>query len=254
MSADSRRERLEELLVERALVGLAPADQTELARLARESGADAADALGLELEWTAASLDAALATSPAELPAPLRARLVESARTFAAEPPPNPARMHGPRPASRAWAVSGWLAAAAALALAILTWRERAPEAPTPGERRSELLARPDTLRLDWKATELAEGASGDVAWSPALQRGVLRIQGLAANDPTREQYQLWIFDGTQEHPIDGGVFDVSADEVLIPIDAKLRVQQPTLFAVTREKPGGVVVSDQQRIVLVAPI
>jgi hypothetical protein len=80
----------------------------------------------------------------------------------------------------------------------------------------------------------------------------VLRVQGLAANDPAREQYQFWIFDEAQEHPIDGGVFDVTAGETLVLIDAKLRVQKPTLFAVTREKPGGVVVSDQKRIVLVA--
>jgi len=41
---------------------------------------------------------------------------------------------------------------------------------------------------------------------------------------------------------------------VLVPIEAKLRVQKPTLFAVTVEKPGGVVVSDQKRIALVAKL
>ena len=40
--------------------------------------------------------------------------------------------------------------------------------------------------------------------------------------------------------------------DVLVPIDAKLRVQKPKLFAITVEKPGGVVVSDQKRIALVA--
>ncbi len=256
MSADLRRERLEELLVERALTGLSLADQAELARLTGELGADAAAAASLEIELAAAALDEALAPAgrPAALPEPLRVRLSASARAFAAgagAPPAEPVL----RPvARRHWALTGWLLAAAALVLAFLAWRERAPRVPAPAERRAELLARSDTLRRDWSATEQGTGASGDVAWSQALQQGVLRIQGLAANDPTREQYQLWIFDETQQHPIDGGVFDAADGEILIPIDAKLRVEKPTLFAVTREKPGGVVVSDQKRIVLVAQI
>ena len=44
-----------------------------------------------------------------------------------------------------------------------------------------------------------------------------------------------------------GGVFDVTdAEEQLIPIQAKLQVVKPVAFAVTIEKPGGVVVSDQE--------
>lgn len=62
--------------------------------------------------------------------------------------------------------------------------------------------------------------------WSNARQSGYMRFTGLAANDPSESQYQLWIFDGERDdrYPIDGGVFDVPASgEVVVPIAAKLR-------------------------------
>ena len=84
-----------------------------------------------------------------------------------------------------------------------------------------------------------------------------MRIDGLETNDPTVSQYQLWIFQGTdpaaEAHPVDGGVFDVlGGGEVIVPIDAKLDVGRAGLFAVTVEKPGGVVVSGREQIVAVA--
>lgn len=94
------------------------------------------------------------------------------------------------------------------------------------------------------------------MVWSDTEQRGYMRIRGLAANDVTRAQYQLWIFDPRRDerYPVDGGVFDIPAgsEEVIVPIVAKLDVRGPTLFAVTVEAPGGVVVSARERIVLVA--
>ena len=58
-----------------------------------------------------------------------------------------------------------------------------------------------------------------------------------------------------QVTPVDGGVFDVdSSGSVTIPIDAKLKVDSPYLFAITVEKPGGVVVSSRERLALVAPV
>jgi anti-sigma-K factor RskA len=81
-------------------------------------------------------------------------------------------------------------------------------------------------------------------------------FRGLASNDASAEQYQLWIFDRNQSdaHPIDGGVFDVPAgvDEVIVPIDAKIDVSEAWQFAVTVEQPGGVVVSDRSRLPLLA--
>jgi hypothetical protein len=174
--------------------------------------------------------------------------------------------------------VAPWLLAAACFAFAITAWfvREPAPtvfttppppstpssapppppRAPTFAEQRELMLARGDAVTAEWTATKdpAAKGATGDVVWSPTEQMGFMRFRGLAANDPKVSQYQLWIFDKTQDAktPIDGGVFDVDSTtgDVLVPITAKLRVKGPTLFAVTIERPGGVVVSKRERIVV----
>jgi anti-sigma-K factor RskA len=130
--------------------------------------------------------------------------------------------------------------------------------ATPPSQGRAELLASAsDAHALAWTATAdaAAHGASGDVVWSNAQQRGYMRFVGLQANDPKAWQYQLWIFDRTRDEafPVDGGVFDVSASgEVVVAISAKLRVDDASLFAVTVERPGGVVVSKRERIVVTA--
>jgi anti-sigma-K factor RskA len=96
------------------------------------------------------------------------------------------------------------------------------------------------------------------VVWNNEQQQGFMRFKaGMPANDPRRDQYQLWIFDAQRDerYPIDGGVFDVTpGQEVIVPIRAALRVKQPTLFAVTLEPPGGVVVSDRKHILVVAKV
>jgi len=53
---------------------------------------------------------------------------------------------------------------------------------------------------------------------------------------------------------VDGGVFDVPADatEVVVPIHAAIAVGAAQAFAVTVEKPGGVVVSAREHIVALA--
>ena len=85
-----------------------------------------------------------------------------------------------------------------------------------------------------------------------------MRFRGLAANDPAVEQYQLWIFDAERDEarPVDGGVFDVPStdSDTIVPIDAKLPVSRATLFAVTIEQPGGVVVSSRERLPLLAQV
>lgn len=132
------------------------------------------------------------------------------------------------------------------------------PKSPTPAEGRAQLLASAtDATTLAWTATKdpNAVGATGDVVWSASAQRGYMRFQGLAVNDAKQLQYQLWIFDKDRDQafPVDGGVFDVSSTgEVIVPISAKLHVDEPVLFAVTVEAPGGVVVSKRERIVVTA--
>jgi Anti-sigma-K factor rskA len=127
---------------------------------------------------------------------------------------------------------------------------------PTAAEERAALLAKSDSLKITFGATKdpAAAGVTGDVVWDPVTQRGFLHFVGLAPNDPALHQYQLWIFDGGRDkrYPVDGGVFDIPANatEVVVPIHAALPVLSAKAFAVTVEKPGGVVVSGREHVVV----
>jgi hypothetical protein len=218
---------------------------------------------------------------PPQMPSTLAG--VMPARPIATSPfPPQPTELDAPitnelavareKKRSRAPMIFAYTAAAAGIALAIgaVLWANNKPPkvitneivkiTPTlsPSQARAELLATAnDATTLAWTATtdEAAKGASGDVVWSASKQQGFMRFAGLAANDPTKLQYQLWIFDKNRDQafPVDGGVFDVTPNgEVIVPITAKLHVDEPVLFAVTVEKPGGVVVSKRERIVVTA--
>ncbi len=145
----------------------------------------------------------------------------------------------------------GWLAAAAMFVIATVGWWQNLfPGKDTPltlGQRRAALIQEASDVQISkWnkpKAERFAN-ATGDVVWSESRQSGFMRLKGMPKNDPKVRQYQLWIVDPKRDkHPVDGGVFDVAENgEVIIPIDAKLSVK-PTVFAITEEKPGGVVVS-----------
>jgi hypothetical protein len=183
-----------------------------------------------------------------------------------------------PRPSTAAGSGAyGWLAAAACLLLAVFAWNRSPPPVPvaavvtppaavnppiakpvtpmTAAEERAALLAKSDSLKITLGATKdpAAAGVSGDVVWDPVTQRGFARFVGLAPNDPAVHQYQLWIFDGGRDKrfPVDGGVFDIPANatEVVIPIHAALPVLSAKAFAVTVERPGGVVVSGREHVV-----
>ena len=54
-----------------------------------------------------------------------------------------------------------------------------------------------------------------------------------------------------QRYPVDGGLFDVPANapEILVPIRAAVPVHAVKAFAVTIERPGGVVVSARDHVV-----
>ncbi len=128
-----------------------------------------------------------------------------------------------------------------------------------PAAARARLLASGRTLlQRAWRAGNDPAGfvVSGDVVWDPATQTGYMRFVGLRRNEPNAEQYQLWIFDAGRDerYPVDGGVFNISgaAQGDVIPIKAKLSVGVPLMFAVTIERPGGVVVSDRSRIAALA--
>lgn len=281
--------RAQELLYDRATVGLDDAQAAELAALGVEDD--------ISFDLAAASVDLAT-VQIVEMPAgvadkilatvgipPASASLSQVPGTLAGIAPPRPIAPP-PQPQvretpiipitsaprrSRAPMVFALVAAAClALAIGAVLWargkepkvvevvKVQVPVQPSPAEARQQLLDEAkDVTTLAWTATPdpAATGASGDVVWSPSKQKGFMRFKGLAPNDPTKTQYQLWIFDKTRDEkfPVDGGVFDVGSNgEVIVTISPKLKVNDPTLFAVTVEAPGGVVVSKRERIVVTA--
>jgi anti-sigma-K factor RskA len=139
------------------------------------------------------------------------------------------------------------------------------PRSDTPGTRpviaateaREELMrTAQDLIVVPWSPSTVAgfENVTGDVVWSNSRQEGYLRLAGVPVNEPARSQYQLWIVDPERDsHPVDGGVFDVTTTEmVTIPVYPGLPIVRPTAFAITAERPGGVVVSDGPMLVLAA--
>ncbi len=267
----------------------------------RERLGPEAEALIEEFELGAASADlaftGAMRGETEAMPASARAKVDAAAVAFlneaaggkAAAPIPMAARPQVVvRKSSRVLALSGWLAAAACLALAGALWFTAAqpPEGArgmrlSVGERLDALLASGSAvITAPWIGVgdlpvegvadhELDRGVGGEVIWSDDADQGFMRISGIAPNDPREYQYQLWIFDAERpvgelpdmaipglpdlltQRPVDGGVFDIApGGEALIPIDAKLPVGAGTIFAVTKERPGGVVVSDREIVFL----
>ncbi|MBK7876146.1 MAG: anti-sigma factor [Planctomycetes bacterium] len=255
------RARLDALLVDRATQGLSTVEARELDQLAAQHPDVDCDAYDV----AAAALHLHMSSRETEaLPAHLRQRILDSAPTQVAVPSRRAASVE-PRAPSRFMLLSGWVAAAAAIVIAIVVLRSRPAPAVTPNESIVERVERAgDALRRAWKPTEDPDGrtVSGEVVWSPSTQSGYMKFSGLPANDPRVRQYQLWIFDAQQDdrYPVDGGVFDIAAattnaqGETIVPITAKLRVVEPKLFAITIEKPGGVVVSSREHIVALASL
>ncbi|MBL8899826.1 MAG: anti-sigma factor [Planctomycetes bacterium] len=263
-----------DLLALRALEGLDPLQGAELESLLAEEldlDADALDRAAAELELAHLEREGfvrppqellqKLRLLPAVLPAqtPRSATAARSAEVAApaATAPATPLRAL-PRLEERAeegafalpWvAASGWITAAALL-LAWLLFLAPRP-APTVEDLYEALRSNGNTLQVGWQ-----DQKSGDLVWNNADQQGFMHLVGLERNDPSVSQYQLWIFDENQleETPIDGGVFDVTDHEVIVPIAAKLRVMKPYLFAITVEKPGGVVRSTREKIVHLAHV
>ncbi|MHC4948257.1 MAG: anti-sigma factor [Planctomycetota bacterium] len=253
------RERLMDLLSDRAVAGgLPPAEDHEADDLLRRFP----DVDSESFDLAAAAIDLLFESpTPEPLPAGLRDRLVSDARRWheTARPAP-PAPVAVVRPLVGSWLP--WLAAAACLAFALVTWLPARPA--TPSEQYARLVdGAPDALRIAWTATaDPAAGGvpavdPGDVVWSRQWQQGFMRFRGVEVNDPSAVQYQLWIFDRIQPEatPINGGVFDVTeSGDVIVEIHPGLEVVDPYLFAITVEKPGGVVVSKRERIILTAAV
>lgn len=261
-------EKLLDLLEKRVFDGVTLDEQRELEHLLPD------DDLSLDLTASAITLAEMIEVEP--MPAHLRSKIEAGADAYFADrtPSPRPAVVEETK-GSRAgfWNWFPWaVAAAACIVLAANVYFTRlSPSVPvalstptptpvqlTPEQRRQQLLSSGTELaRAEIGPGKEAYNPSGDIVWSDAKQQGFIHVKGLPKNDPSREQYQLWIFDENQDPktPVDGGVFDVNSDgEVVIPINAKIQVKGAKVFAITVERPGGVVVSKQEHVAALAKV
>lgn len=288
---EEKKERLFELLADQTVVGLNEEELMELKELKKQFPDWEND---ISFELAAAAIGLANLDTNQTVPANLRARVLADAdKFFGITEETKKVKSFAPRknlssPATETvgqivevetkrpfWQWLGWaVAAAACVALAFNLWLTRVqpnneiakqPErinTPTPelsaAQKRAEFLASAaDVVTKVWKSPKDEKKNLGDIVWSNSQQKGYVRFRGLPANNPTKESYQLWIVDETQDKktPISGGVFNIVENgEVVIPIDAQLEIKKPIMFAVTKEKPGGVVVSKQEVVVAVAKV
>lgn len=276
-------ERLDELMVAHATEGLSPQDAAELSAAIAKDRALQAELDAYELAATAIDLSLTQTAVMEQLPAALREKLLADAAKHAPAAASassasglklsgtERATGGGGKPATNTGRFSwtdgrafGWYAAiAATIALCVVLVQPDPPatdNSPTLAEQYEALANDADTLRADWShnpngGDPAYADAEGEVIWNPDTQTGYMKLSGMPINDPTELQYQLWIVDPTRDdEPIDGGVFDITAQgEVIVPINAKLRSDSPAVFAITAEKPGGVVVSEGP-LQVVAPV
>ncbi len=273
--------RLLDLLADRATVGLTRAEHAELDAMLNRADQPDHHALDVAAAALACGLVAGDVRS-ASVPTHLLARLNQQAiQTLSEQKPAARTRRDlasdtdslarrsaaSTRTAGAGWRIwGGWVAAAACLAFAVFAWTQSTRAGRTPSL--SSLIAAQGTITRDWgfwpekppqeggEPVPCAKSVTGKVYWNQELQAGYMVFKGLAANDPAASQYQLWIIDKSQKHPIDGGVFDAAAanqaGEIVVPIASKLGVKDLVGFGITEEPAGGVVVSDQKRRVVVA--
>ena len=257
---DPESDRLSELLADRALGELAPEDRGELEQLLKRGAAgddaDAFDRIAAALELNV------IRDRLVPMPESVREK-VRAAAPFGAEQSRVAPRAPAVAP-PRSFPVVRWIvylaptiAAAAILLLALSLWPRKTP-APSLAALRQELIDKaPDAVVIPWTRTgdPAGQSAGGEIDWSNARQIGYMRFSGLEPNDPQKSQYQLWIVDAGRNpaYPVDGGVFDIGkAATSIVSVTPRVHVDHPTLFAVTVERPGGVVVSDRKRLPLLA--
>lgn len=259
-------DRLLELLADREVSGLSEAEQRELeALLAETPGADDGS-----MERAAVALMLASLGDGEAMPESVRERALGAIRgggsgagraeglRLTGE------RGSGPRVGVLAW--SGWIAAAACLVIAGITVvnsqnarRAEGVASLSPEAVERFLAEAPDAKVAEWSPWDNPEvpGVEGRVVWSESAQTGYLTFRGLRPNDPTEEQYQLWIIDERgMDQRISGAIFDADPEtgEVVVRIDPGIEVRNAAAFAVTIEQPEGVWVSDMSRRVVIAQL
>ncbi|MEM9418377.1 MAG: anti-sigma factor [Planctomycetota bacterium] len=274
--ANPESERLFDLLADHTLGLLTPDEFHEMTNLLEDHPELQDDAL----EEAAALLlvaDTVASTGEADLPAGLSDKLAADVERFVVQPSnsastdfsrsdptaPETLDKQGGRGvlAFIGGAVIGAVAASILVALILTLPDNRSEPGPINVAARYQefIQTTADVATYPWSIMESGyEQVNGEITWSGNMQWGYMVLDQLPINDPAAAQYQLWIVDPTRdEFPVDGGVFNVAdhlADDgkAYVPIDAKLRVDQPAAFAITLEQPGGVVKSNNALLVVAA--
>ena len=245
-----------ELLAIRATEGLSQSQQEDLVRLLEEHQCDDSTAFDLSAAAAANAFMLESAATVEDAPDKLKEKLRRDADRFFRQPSDNVVEFR--KPFFRRENL-GWAAAAALAVLFFSAGIFQSPESPDFAAEREQLVANVDgTVVVPWAVPEDPAYATvvGDVVWTDDRQEGYMLLSGMPVNDPANTQYQLWLVDSERyAYPVDGGVFDIPPGQssVVIPIDAKLAVSNPAAFAITREQPGGVVVSKGPLLVIAAP-
>lgn len=267
--------RLAELLTQRSTEGLSGAEDKELDSLFEQEGIE--DDLSLDLAAAACHLAFLAQESgdePLEMPEAARRRLEISGRVWVAArelqpsirpsfahmtavPPVLPLKIsdqaYSPTKPSGLWP---WLVAAGFALIAAVGWFRTSVPVNPGMDIVSVMSQAPDSAEWSWNDWDNPEvtGVAGSVVWSESLQCGYMKFRGLPSNNPSAEQYQLWIVDkrGLSQR-VSGAIFDVNRDgEVIVPVKPLIPVHEAALFAITIEQPGGTWVSDMSRRVVVA--
>jgi anti-sigma-K factor RskA len=255
-------EKLKDLLADRAIFGLNEQESYELLTVFPESQNDNS----FDLSASAISLTN---LEIEEMPPHLRTKIFNDAKKLFYPKEEELQKTFAFEPKKTNWHWIGWaIASVSSLALAFTLFFPQDTVSPNPpivnnptvSEKFQQLIASSQKLyKANWTTGNIKDlkNVSGDVVWSDEKQEGFMRFINLPVNDKAKETYQLWIFDETQDEktPIDGGVFDINENgEVVVQIDAKLKVKNPKMFAITVEKPGGVVVSKREKIPVLAKV
>jgi len=197
-------------------------------------------------EYVNALIDQAVTSSVDEMPAALKQTVVQEGEAFLRTRSLDTENTKAQTQQRKWWLqpVLAWSVAALSLGLSVFMLTQSTSSVPQLDQLVDTLSVNPE---LSWK--DLGESGyanvRGFVKWDNERQLGYMVIDGVPENNPSLSQYQLWIVDPDRDqHPVDAGVFDLVAGTNRILIDPKLQIIEPKAFAVTLEKPGGVVVSE----------
>jgi anti-sigma-K factor RskA len=283
---ESRRERCDDLLVQLALYGLDATEQLELDELIQQFDVSEDERFEQVIGVLDSAFDAKVNQAdnlPDGFPVQLRDKIIQEASQYVGSTssadacPEASVSATDLRRSHDSVSDSGWstreimlaFVTAASLLIAVASFsgsRGLKPvnrlDAPSIEAQLAQLRAnRSGDLRVVPWSNPTNDAASidaaGEIVWSDLEQRGFMVFDDLEVNDPTIQQYQLWIFDKARDDalPVDGGIFDIAErGRVIVPITAKLPITEATMFAVTIEQPGGVVQSKRERLPLLAKV